>query len=506
MNCRTISSKVFGNLGQFQAVGKNLYRSESGRIHLLGKNEGLLFLDQARDEIGVYQVPHTLVVCDDYFNLPVQSVKHPQEIQGLNRTKIALLIKILSDLGFPTAVAIRSSAIIEDQIGRAGAGKFKTDYATWDYLTHLEIEGFANKLRGVLNSTYGGEGLELFQKSGCQAIPPMPIAVQDLVGDNWEDHPSLFFPPLAGIINTSFVHKVKVNAVLGFGLSAVQDEGMGVTIIFNDRTLLDSMLEGPANLNSLLYYFDLVKGQMKEVFIPDSFSEVFRSELYRLWREEFRSSREDVVLANLALLLEERAGAPLDIEWAWLRNGERYFLQARPLKRRKLIPRPAIGQEKIMLESDSVIGQDLGSYSHIVVVRSGGSSLSEDEGQLIKEACEAYPNCLIVFKSKIEKNQGKRSIRKFILPYANAVLVVDEKEHGKSGGSGLQHLALNCIDEEKAIVHTEDASIVWRLEEISKLRETKIMDKKDVEISAYELPQPLHLAANDEDGWGLLYV
>lgn len=76
-------------------INGNLYKSPSNRIHLLGKGEmggkakGLLFLDQAAEQVRGFSIPKTLVVSADFFGLPAQPANNPTSVQALPDVKIA---------------------------------------------------------------------------------------------------------------------------------------------------------------------------------------------------------------------------------------------------------------------------------------------------------------------------------------------------------------------------------------------------------------------------------
>ncbi|MBI5701308.1 hypothetical protein HZC34_05650 [Candidatus Saganbacteria bacterium] len=118
MAFRVITSEIYGNLGRFERVRPGLFRSESGRVHVLGngnpngKGEGTLFLDHAKytDAVTGYDVPRSLVVCDDYFGIHPQSVAPPTLVTEFDQRKLDDIFLTLAELKFRNELAMRSSA------------------------------------------------------------------------------------------------------------------------------------------------------------------------------------------------------------------------------------------------------------------------------------------------------------------------------------------------------------------------------------------------------------
>lgn len=487
-SARVITSKIYGDLGRFTATRRpNLHRSPSGRVYVLGqgalggKGEGTLFLDQAADSMG-FRVPgRSLVVCDDYFGIPARD---EHAIGELDPQKSRELMDILGEENFPARLAIRSSSVMEDQPGHSAAGRFLTKY----HDTQGPKSDLAADLLEVINSNYEAAALFYQRSQGMANIPPLPVIIQELVGNEFEYAPRYFFPALSGIINTASPGKIKVATVSGLGVAAVG--GRGLLHTFNHSLAMPERRGGVPN-----FIEAIIDGRETRFDSKERAKETV----------ERLSPATQKELARIALKLQREISAPLDIEWALDREGNTpHLLQVRPINPKQRIPKPDISTDRTLLLTSKVVGQASCVFNHICVLDSPGF-FGYPDNQLLKKL-ESYPDSILICRILVTEITPRVLSR--ILPYIKALVVLDYfQEHFH--GTGLDHIALFAADEKKVILYSGEEvgfldQLIRRAKLIEKTSLTSVNEAKDI-LRIFELPEPHTIAGSDEDGWGMVY-
>ncbi|MFA4906032.1 MAG: PEP/pyruvate-binding domain-containing protein [Candidatus Margulisiibacteriota bacterium] len=497
---RVITSRIYGELGRFAAAGRpNLYRSPSGRVLVLGegavggKGEGTLYLDKVADEMG-FRVPgHSLVICDDYFGMPAIFM---QKITDLDPGKVQRVQDILKEENFPGRLAIRSSSVIEDKPGRSAAGVFKTNI--------FEAQGneLINSLVWVLNGNCASLAKVFYRSIGIREIPPLPVIIQELIGNEFSYAPQCFFPALAGIVNTASPQKIKIATVPGFGTTAVQ-EGWGMLHEFDLEGVLIGKAEGE------MPWIKVLK-EGKEAQIGNLAGRIYSSAVNSAGQ---KISAVHARLVKLAAHFQERLGAPLDIEWAVSEEGavEPYLLQIRQIHLKRKFPQPSILPSKVLFSTSAIVGQAVHSFSRVVVMdcalRADSDEIPSPSEEQLEKLGALYPDNIVLYFDNVQRSTIYRVAKLF--PFTRAVVVSEEEYRAnRSGPTGLEHIALRCIDEDKLLFYLngEGGQLVTEFGAIS--RSKKMLDPEKmpgIQIDVYELAEPLTIAGSDEDGWGMIY-
>lgn len=494
-----LTSRIYGNLGRYEQVRQDLRRSESGRVHLLGKGalggkgEGTLVLDHARHKgmVSGYSVPRSLVLCESF---------------SANPRRNEVLFEILRELGFHRALAIRSSSPFEDQLGQTAAGIFATEFHALPLDTDESRAQFAAKLTAVYESANSERARAYLQRRDL-GNHPLSVVIQEVVGSQWQYAPQYFMPAIAGITNTSQHSFVKSAVVLGLGLSAVGDEGLGRLYrlpIKKDGTSVGHNLRaqsGDFNTTSL-YCLDLHSGNQTRLQGENArrmFPRDFLQGLTNDWPGAPRSI-DQIYVSEMALDFERSLGFPVDIEWASEDGRITIFLQIRPISKRQEIAKPQIDPSNILLETSDMLGYGQKIFDHIIFVHGTPSR------ELI-ELTRKYPRSLIVYRpdEKLNKITTPMVLANKLLPLAESVVVVDPDPSDHMTGTGMQHLALNMADDKKIIILSRPAAV----EEI--IQKGGICERFDHPlgchyIRVYQFDRSIHLAADDDAGWAMVWV
>ncbi|MBI5700156.1 hypothetical protein HZC35_07640 [Candidatus Saganbacteria bacterium] len=510
MNSRAVESKTYGNFGQFPKVENRWHKSPSGRIHLLGeeriggKTEGLLFLDRSTVQVPGYQLPErTLVVCNDFFGIGRRPVDNPLPVEGLGAEKLAELFDVMEKMKFSPVVAVRSSALIEDQLGWPGAGKFHTDFFGKALTSPEAKSAFIQKLLGVINSSYTGEGLAHWKSCGFSEIPPMEVIIQEVVGNSWQYAPRYFFPAVAGIVNTAYRKSVRISVVVGLGVSAVSSEGLGLLyklpILEGGKRVYHNMNHSTGKLNlDDVSCIDLSSDNMIRLRGPEA---------DKLSVKELLKGQDwffpPIDPGEMALALERQCGQALDIEWASRDGRELTMVQARPINKRAIIARPEIATEKIILETDQVDGVGEREFSHAILFDHPFGSPNRN---LIKNLLAKYPNSFVVYGTNIARSITQEQIFERILPFTD-VLVIKDLESYHMHGTGLQHIFLELVETGKIILFTRKGMFDG-FNNHGKIVET-VMDPiglPDGDFKVFQFNSPVKVAVDDEHDMGMVYT
>jgi hypothetical protein len=104
----------------------------------------------------------------------------------------------------------------------------------------------------------------------------------------------------------------------------------------------------------------------------------------------------------------------------------------------------------------------------------------------------------------------------YLLPNYSGIIILDEKSMdfhitGRATGSRLQHLALNIVDQQRAVLFSDyDSSLVRRMltlgrAEILFEQQGRTILDTGAWACLYELKRPLTLFVDDENNCGLVY-
>lgn len=470
-----------------------------------GKAEGLLFLDRSAAQIPGTRLPErTLVVCNDFFGINQQSADDPLPIEELGGEKIAKLFEVMEKMKFSPVVAIRSSALIEDQLGRPGAGKFHTDFFGKALTTTEAKSAFVKKLLGVINSSYIREGLAYWKSCGYSEIPPMAVIIQEVVGKSWQYAPRYFFPAVAGIVNTALRKSVRVSVVVGLGISAVSSEGLGLLyklpILEGGERVYHNMNRSTGKLNiDDVHCIDLSSGDLIRLRGPEA-DGLSVKELLKDHDWFF----PPIPPSKLGLALERQCGQALDIEWASRDGRELTLVQARPISKRAVIVRTDIDPEKIILETNEVCGFGEREFSHAVLIQ---YPYGDPSHEAIKNLLAKYPHSFVIYVTNITWECTQDQISERILPYAD-VLVIKDMEGHHMHGTGLQHVVLESLETGKTFLFTR--------QETSKMFEGRgtIVETVNDPLSigggglfqVFQFDSPVKIAVDDEHDMGMVYT
>ncbi len=484
-----------------------MYRSESGRIYILGngplggKGEGSLFLDRVCDEIG-FKIPSpALIVCNDFPQIPEQPVDRPVFIRGLRTTGenapfVGLLAALeLAKMRFPAAM--RSSfPEIEDRLGSTAAGILSTFFFdSYKFETGRDPEDsiFYKRTGRFYNSAYQPPAAAFCDARGFKAIPPLSAVFQPLIGYRVRGKNGLFMTPFSGIVNTATENRIKVCTVSGFGLSAVGSAGLGITRVYDEQTNFLStygVLTAPLYINMRSGAFEMETNE--EWRAPST------------WIYEHDCPEIPLRLAEIGKRLSEKAGSAMDSEWVYRSYDDLYFHQTRPVRpKAQSIPRPAPNTEKVFFETCDVLGQNTASVSHVIIRMEGSRFAPKSSRKDLQELDKSYPGSLLICTASIGGWSQKSRLFYDMWARAKAAIIIDRESIHRSG-SGLQHLALTCMDDEKVLLYARDSKLIKTIESLGKLIEAREEDYP-AGVYVYEMPEPLTISADDENGWGMIW-
>jgi hypothetical protein len=460
-----------------------------------GKGEGHLFLDTMCDRFG-YQIPApTVILCDDVFGLPALPLEDNHRFPPLDQKIVARVLDVARMVGMPSEVALRSSAVIEDQLGQTAAGIFHSELACYEPTNDFYREAFLRKLQTVASSVMGGNSLVYHDVHGYQTLEPIAILMQRLVGSYWLKgfHDDYFGPHLAGVMNTATPGLIKFSAVLGLGNTAVGPSGAGAFIVYDDQG--KEILDIDGNITESMFFSN---GEAMPIsMLNTSFRQYgIASLLYD------RTLME--ALIPVAQQLQAEVGQPLDFEWAWVKGERVYLLQVRPLKPKlAYLPKPEVASQDVLLDAKWVMGQGTATISQLIVV-DPRQARACFWGDILVDINKRYPGSLMLFL--VDEQNAGHDIRYSTLARSKAVVIANNPARSREHGSGLQHLALNLHDEGGILLYTESYQIGDRLMGQGELIEERTdMVGDGATVKVFQLSQPLTVAADDEHAWGMIF-
>lgn len=507
-----VSTKSYGEFN-FLPVERGVCASKSGKIIVVGppvvggKGGGTAFLDAQLSALpsSRYCIPQSVVIGSGFFPFMPREIQpeiDPLEEKSLSPAKISQLFDVLKRyLNGP--LAIRSSAQVEDLGGSVAAGIFETEFDSGKLITTQDKNRFIDKLLNVLNSAFARRAHPYWERQGHSRIPQIPVLIQEVVGRQWEFSPEYYCPEIAGIINTSLRSARMVATVLGLGVAAVSDSGSGLlhklpkSVADRRIDLRHISVEGELNTSGI-YAVNMGTGNIEYMTGPRAavlFPRMYVDKLQQ------RFPNLQLQLAEFAGFLEEASTPrrPYDIEFA-INNNHAVITQARPVQERRTLMKP---KDNILFETQDLIGYvDSKKFNSIIKIKANAVPSSET----IKDLMKKYPNSLIILDIYVLYTLTSREVEESVLPYTNAVLVIDSNAAGHKSGTGIQHFNLNLANEQKALLYSDNDRFVEGIRKKADAVEEVNLSFSGAEITVYRFNQPVLVAADDVSGWAVMYT
>ena len=165
------------------------------------------------------------------------------------------------------------------------------------------------------------------------------------------------------------------------------------------------------------------------------------------------------------------------------------------------MPEPIIAPESLVARTTDLLGQAAHRFTHVCVIENPGMPyFSEEELSILN----SYPDKVIVYMTYISASTYQALLR--LLPHTRSIIVVDtcsETDH-EVHGTGLQHIALACVDDKKLIFCFNRArSGANPLNKV--LATARQVKKYSSRLQVHELSAPHIIAGSDDDKWGIVY-
>lgn len=505
-----LKTTPFGSLGPFQPVAPDLYASASGRFHVLGSGEiggkglGLAALDQAQQLLEGFDTPRTLVVSDTWWGLDNQSVEAPSGIDTFNPNKVTPLLNTIRDLGLASSpLAIRSSSLIEDLPGHPAAGLFHSDFhgISLDSIESQRV--FLNKLLSVLNSAYTPKARKHWAQQGYTSIPPLPVIIQEVAAAPQDANAQYVMPLIAGISNGSLQQAVRIKAVIGLGIAAVEEQNKGVSYSFpvlkekHGVSPRGYTVEGSHNTNEF-WVIDRVSGEAVKTnseALPE-----FKAQVSVGLSHSIQTAHSIATLhKGLELLLKH----PLDLEWSVPDAQHITMLQARPILPRNLVIRPKINPAQTLLESANVLGYGDHVYQQALLVSIAPSRFARGQFEKI---IQKFPNTFIIYVTKVAQMFTSNELEEYFLPSTDSIVVVDLNSDSHFVHP-LSHFSLNCEESGQLVIYTDelmhDKLIRHSLDPIDLFPHSYSTSNR---VLLYRFKQPLRVSGDSGANWSVISV
>ena len=503
--------------------------SLSGRVSSIprgvfgGKGDNTILLDIHADRLQ-YQVPeHSLLIGNETLGLPTRAIDGPRLFTELPADRVSDVIDVLREKNFSAQLAIRSSGVMEDQLGSTAAGRFETEMHPFGLESSEARSAFAANLLSVVNSAYSLKALEYYQRFGTTEIPPLGIIIQDLVGQHSQRFPELFFPTLSGIVQTTFRRAVWAKTVLGLGQGAVaEDWGIFHQFPIGDREAckISYNIMGAGRLNdSVLYALDLQSGSIRKLTGTEA-NPIFPASVEQPSTINYEAKGLTYLASKRALALEGALGTPGNLEWASAGLDHPVLLQFRPMSLRPVGVRPAVDAEKILIDSHQVVGFGEHEFDHIIYVDYGASLYTLVYEHSLEMLTARVPNSLILIHGQCCPSLGGEIWNK-IIPNKGvyAVAVIDtELNHESEGITSLEHLGADSVEQGKQLIigNPENLHIVEKLLRVghsptfawngTSLVPYQSQTPREMRHCAHIYTTPVRTVCDDDAGWGMVYL
>ncbi len=240
-----------------------------------------------------------------------------------------------------------------------------------------------------------------------------------------------------------------------------------------------------------------------------------------LFPEEFSSKIDyaapsvQMHMANVGLFLEHRLGFPVDLEFATDQELSESLLQIRPISKRPRVAQPNVHPYDLLLSSGDVIGYGKVNFDYILYVKCPDGAPS-DLSDIIAALSQKYPRSLVIYSTRVVQMATERAIEEDLFPHVQAVICndIDYTAHSHHA-STMSHMALNLANEHKIFMSTSGGN-ANRL--LKMLKTQGILDERFrptglngeyrslVEVKVYHFNVDVQMAADDDFGWGMLYL
>lgn len=327
----------------------------------------------------------------------------PEMVKGLSVA--------LDDLGDKPLI-VRSSSLLEDQVGAAFSGKYKSLFIANTGTKAERLNALMDAIAEVYASTFSPDPIEYRAERGLLDFhEEMGIMIQQVVGERTGDY---FFPSFAGVAfsNNEFRWSPRIKRedglirmVAGLGTRAVDrlsddypvliapgQPNLRVNVTFEDILRYSPQKIDVINLKQNEFQTKEISELLEETgdaypginniislalenhlvspigFVPDD----FQNDVYVTF-EGLVKNTDFIKRVNLILkILQERTGAPVDIEFA-SDGKDFYMLQCRPQsKTREIAPDPIprdIPADRILFSANKYISNGkVPEITHVVYV------------------------------------------------------------------------------------------------------------------------------------------
>ncbi len=391
-------AKAVLNIGDFVDLLEHVILSSDSYGRLGGKTAGLFLAekilgDLGNDErsVGIVKVPKSWYVASEeimnfieYNDLEEVLQQKYRDIQQV-RHEYPNIVKLFKSSRFPPEVArglsvlldevgekpliVRSSSLLEDRMGSAFSGKYKSLFLANQGGKQERLRALLDAITEVYASIFGPDPIAYRREKGLVDFhEEMAVLIQEVVGSRVGDY---FFPALAGVAfsNNEFRWSPRIQRedglirlVPGLGTRAVDRVSDDYPILavpgqpnLRVNTTIDETIRySPTQIDVInlttnsfetLAIKDLVRSSGATYPAFDKIFSVLKDDtLRRAVPVLVDPDRDDLVAdfnglisdtpfvrnaGNMLKILEERLGTPVDIEFAFDGN-DFYLLQCRP--------------------------------------------------------------------------------------------------------------------------------------------------------------------------------
>jgi len=436
-------AKNYVDVEDYYDIAQNIIFPANSRGSLGGKSAGLFLAEkivkkcQPDDESRIhFKVPRTWYITSDglmnfvYYNnleeVIEQKYKDMDEV-FLEYPNLIYLFKnapfppeiiqklsnIMDDIG-EVPIIVRSSSLLEDRLGAAFSGKYKSLFLANQGGKAERLEALTDAIAEIYASTFGPDPIEYRREKGLlDFFEEMGIMIQEVVGKKVGPY---FFPAFAGVAFSRnefrWSPRIKredglLRLVPGLGTRAVDrvaddypvliapgNPGLRVNVTpdeivrysprYIDVIHLEENQFVTLKLDDVLKQYGAAFPMVEELFslvkendIRDSISlfnlDFEKDQLVPTFAGVMKRSNLAGQMKALLALLEETIQTPVDLEFA--HDGEDlYLLQCRPQSyAQETAPAPIppdIAKNKLLFSTDRFVSNGMvGQISHIVYVR-----------------------------------------------------------------------------------------------------------------------------------------
>ena len=449
--------RQYSDISDFYDISNRIVYQEGSHGRLGGKSAGLFLAYRILDreskkikELDNIKVPKTWYITSDtltefqhfnnleelneqkYKDISRVRMEYPNIIQLMKNSRfppdtIASLSKVLDDFG-DTPLIVRSSSLLEDQIGASFSGKYKSLFLANCGEKRERLEALMDAIIEIYASVFSPDSIQYRAERGLLDYPEeMGIMIQEVVGRRVGRY---YFPLLAGVAfsNNEFRWSPRIRRedglirfVPGLGTRAVDrlsddfpilvspgQPGLRVNVSPDEIRRYSPRKADVINLETNSFETVNISDVLKEYGsrIPDIHEIVsayhrdhiemplavnidFKKEEYIVTFDGIISRTNLVRKIDVILkTLKEKLGTPVDIEFA-ISGKDFYLLQCRPLNlSRESAPSPIprdIDPSKIVFTANKHISNGrIPDISYIVYVDPEGYDRLRERSELLE--------------------------------------------------------------------------------------------------------------------------